>query len=213
MVILQNKLWFPDISTASEEGIVAIGGDLSIERLLLAYESGIFPWYNEMPILWWSPPERMVLFPEDFKVSKSLRKTIKSNKFRISYNESFDEVIENCAAIKRKNQQGTWIHSEMIDAYKELHQIGVAESIEVWEKDILVGGLYGVNLKDRRVFCGESMFSLVSDASKVAFYYLTEYVKAGNYKLIDCQIYNSHLASLGARTISRSKFREILESE
>lgn len=213
MRVLSDILWFPDVSTASDEGIVAIGGDLFWERLLLAYRSGIFPWYNRKPILWWSPPMRMVLFPEEFRISKSLRKTIRNGTFEVTFNKAFGCVIENCAGVKRKHEMGTWINAEMQKAYKLLHQKGFAESVEVWQEDKLVGGLYGVNLKDRKIFCGESMFSLVSDASKVAFYHLVEYVKKEQYKLIDCQLYNDHLASLGAREILRREFMNILNTE
>lgn len=212
MFYLSDVLWFPHPRQASAEGLLAIGGDLSLERLLLAYNSGIFPWYEEsQPLLWWSPDPRMVLFPYKFKISKSLRKTIESNKFQITIDQNFAEVIKNCAMVNRKNQDGTWITPEMQRAYLKLHNAGHAMSIEVWENAKLVGGLYGINLPERKIFCGESMFSLVSDASKVAFYHLTLFAQAREYKLIDCQLYNSHLESLGAEEISRENFLEFLK--
>ena len=211
MNFLTEKLWFPNPSEATDDGLLAIGGDLSVERLLLAYNSGIFPWFEDgQPILWWSPDPRMVLFPEKFKVSKSLRKTLKSEKFKITFNQNFSEVIKNCAIVPRKGEHGTWITQEMQEAYIALHEAGHAVSVEVWENEKLVGGLYGVDLPQKKVFCGESMFSFVSNASKVAFYHLSEYVKAKDYKFIDCQIYNEHLESLGAKEIGRGEFLEII---
>lgn len=213
MHYLNEKLWFPKIEDATIDGLLAIGGNLSVERLLLAYNSGIFPWYeDDQPLLWWSPNPRMILFPENFKVSKSLRRTIRSEKFTITFNQNFETVITNCASVPRKEQGGTWITNEMKQAYMALYKAGHAVSIEVWENDELVGGLYGINLPNKRVFCGESMFSLVSDASKVAFYHLSEYVKLKDYKFIDCQVYNSHLVSLGAEDVSREFFLEALKS-
>src|SRR5690606_21402082 len=213
MNFLTEKLWFPNPTEATSDGLLAIGGDLSTERLLLAYHSGIFPWFeDDQPILWWSPDPRMVLFTKNFKVSKSLRKTLKSEKFRITFNQNFAEVIKNCATVLRKGQAGTWITQEMQQAYIALHSAGHAVSVEVWEDDNLVGGLYGIDLPQKKVFCGESMFSLVNDASKVAFYHLSEYVKSKNYKFIDCQIYNEHLESLGAEEIGRGEFLGMLLS-
>ncbi len=211
MVYLSEVPWFPNPDQASAEGLLAIGGDLSFDRLLLAYKSGIFPWYEKNhPILWWSPDPRMVLFPHKFKISKSLRKTIKSDKFEITFNQNFPEVIKNCATANRKNQNGTWITPQMQSSYIQLFKAGHAMSIEVWENSELVGGLYGINLPERKVFCGESMFSLVSDASKAAFYHLTLFAKVKEYRLIDCQIYNPHLESLGAEEIDRDYFLELL---
>lgn len=213
MVYLSEKLWFPDPQESSEEGLLAIGGDLSTSRLLLAYSSGIFPWFDErQPLLWWSPNPRMVLFPEKFKVSKSLRKTLRSENFKITYNQNFAEVIKNCASVKRQGESGTWITSEMQMAYLALHQAGHAMSIEVWQNEKLVGGLYGINLREKKIFCGESMFSLVSDASKVAFYHLSQYALKQEYKLIDCQLYNPHLESLGAEEIEREVFLKFLNT-
>jgi leucyl/phenylalanyl-tRNA--protein transferase len=212
MHFLTQEIWFPDVSEASEEGLLAIGGDLSPERLHLAYRSGIFPWYSDgQPILWWSPDPRMVMFPEKLYVSKSLRKTINKGYFEITFNQCFEEVIHNCAAVKREQQPGTWITNEMIESYIILHEIGVAKSVEVWKEDQLVGGLYGIDLKEQAVFCGESMFSKESDASKVGLFYLVEDLKERNYKLIDCQVYTDHLARLGAEEISRELFLSYLK--
>lgn len=211
VVLLSKELRFPPPLQASEEGLLAMGGDLSIERLLLAYKSGIFPWYDlSNPILWWSPNPRMVLYLDNLKVSKSLKQKVNSNKFRISFNTSFTDVISNCATIKRKEEQGTWINSQMIDAYTQLHRLGHALSVEVWQKDQLVGGLYGVDLHEQKVFCGESMFSIVSDTSKIALYFLVEHLKRKMYKLIDCQVHSEHLEQLGAEQISRERFLSIL---
>ncbi len=211
MNFLTEKLWFPNPTEATSDGLLAIGGDLSTERLLLAYHSGIFPWFeDDQPILWWSPDPRMILFPEKFKVSKSLRKTLKSEKFKVTFNQNFAEVIKNCATVLRKGQAGTWITQEMQQAYIALHSAGHAVSVEVWEDEKLVGGLYGIDLPQKKVFCGESMFSLVNDASKVAFYHLSEYVKTKDYKFIDCQVYNEHLESLGAEEIGREEFFKLL---
>ncbi len=210
---LTKTLWFPNPKDASEEGLLAVGGDISEERLLLAYRSGIFPWYEEgQPIMWWSPEPRMVLYPSNFKVSKSLQKTIKSNRFRITYNTRFSEIIKNCSKIKRDGQGGTWITQEMQEAYIQLHEKGHAMSVEVWLEDELVGGLYGIDLPKQKVFCGESMFSKISDTSKVGFYYLVEKLKEKNYKLIDCQMYTQHLESLGATEITRKEFLKYLSS-
>jgi leucyl/phenylalanyl-tRNA--protein transferase len=209
MYLLGNNLSFPPVDCADENGLLAIGGDLSANRLMLAYKSGIFPWYNQgEPIIWYSPNPRMVLFPKELKVSKSMKQLIKSNKFRVTYNQNFEQVIAQCKSVIRKNEAGTWITDEMEAAYNKLHKLGYAKSVEVWEKQKLVGGLYGIDLGT--VFCGESMFSLVSNASKLAFIFLVEKLKTEGYKLIDCQVYNSHLASLGAKEIPRSQFLKYL---
>lgn len=211
MHFLDGQLWFPNPSEATDDGLLAVGGDLSVKRLLLAYHSGIFPWFEGgQPILWWSPDPRMILFPEKLRVSRSLRKTLKSGKFKITFNNNFEEVIKNCATVPRKGQAGTWITDEMQQAYMAMYKAGHVLSVEVWENDKLVGGLYGVDLPQKKVFCGESMFSLVRDASKVAFFHLSEYAKSKNYKCIDCQIYNAHLASLGAEEMERNRFLEFL---
>ena len=208
---LSNELWFPNVNEAGQDGLLAVGGDLSIERLLLAYRSGIFPWFNDGdPILWWSPDPRMVLFPDKLKVSKSLRRLIKENKFEISCNKAFAKVIKHCALMKREGQAGTWITDEMLEAYQRLHDLGHAHSVEVWENGVLAGGLYGINLPNQKVFCGESMFSEVSNASKVALYYLVEDLRSKGYQIIDCQVYNPHLESLGAEEISRDQFLHYL---
>ena len=210
MFFLTEVLEFPPVQSATAEGIVAVGGDLSVERLLLAYQQGIFPWFEEDSlIMWWSPPTRMVLFPEKFKASKSLRKLLKRKVFNVTFNKAFDQVIEQCSSIKRIHEKGTWITHGMLAAYKELHQQGHALSVEVWQENQLVGGLYGVDLG--HVFCGESMFSKVNDASKVAFAYLINHLLENNYALIDCQIYTDHLASLGAEEIPREEFLATLK--
>jgi len=211
MVILSNEISFPPVKFADQNGLLAIGGDLSMERLKLAYRSGIFPWYSEgEPILWYSPDPRMVLFPDELKIAKSMRQIIRSNRFRVTFNQAFEEVILNCKNIDRNNQgqDGTWITNEMIDSYIKLHKEGIAKSVEVWDGDELVGGLYGVEAGS--VFCGESMFSKVSNASKVALVSLVQN-KEKAYNLIDCQVYNDHLASLGAREIPREDFLYYLQ--
>ncbi len=209
MFVLDHKIIFPPVDLANEDGVLAIGGDLSTDRLLLAYKSGIFPWYNqEEPIVWYSPAKRMVLFPKQLKISKSMRQVIRNEEYNVTFNLNFKEVITKCMQIKRKTQEGTWITNEMYVAYQELHKIGVAKSVEVYQNDVLVGGLYGVDLGS--VFCGESMFSERSNASKIAFIYLVKKLEKENYSLIDCQVYNEHLASLGAREIPREEFLKML---
>ncbi len=210
MYYVTQKLYFPPVDEASYEGILAIGGDLSTERLLLAYKSGVFPWFEaDEPILWWSPAERMVVNPQDYKVKKSLRNVINQNLFTITFNQKFEEVITNCQQIKRVGQNGTWITQDMINAYCEFYKQGHAMSVEVWQNEELVGGLYGVDLGT--IFCGESMFSKVPNASKVAFVKLIEYLKEKNYRLLDCQVHNDHLEKLGAFEISRETFMKVLE--
>ncbi len=205
MHFLTDEIWFPPVSEASPEGLLAIGGDLSTQRLELAYRSGIFPWFSEGdPIVWYSPDPRMVLFPEQLKVSKSMRQIIRKGEFTITFNQNFKEVIANCKSANRKDEAGTWITDEMQEAYIKLHQLGVAKSVEVWHHEELVGGLYGIDLGT--VFCGESMFSKMSNTSKLAFIYLVEKLKKEQYELLDCQMYNEHLASLGAVEISRNEF-------
>lgn len=208
MEFLTHEIKFPDITQASPEGLLAIGGDLSSQRLLLAYRSGIFPWFDEtQPILWWSPDPRFVLFPEKLKVSKSMKQLFNRKAFNITYNTCFDKVIEECSKIKRRGQKGTWITSEIMEAYSKLHQLGFATSVEVWQDGELVGGLYGMDLKNG-VFCGESMFSKVSNASKYGF---ISFIRDTNFKLIDCQVFTDHLASLGAEEINRKAFFSFLE--
>ena len=209
MHILSKNLVFPAVDQATVEGILAFGGDLSPERLQLAYESGIFPWYNEdEPIIWWAPNSRMVLFLDELVVSKSMRSIIKKETFEITFNQNFRDVILNCRGVKRKGQKGTWLSEEMVEAYCKLNELGVAKSVEVWQNGELVGGLYGIDTG--HVFCGESMFSKVSNASKVAFISLVAQLRKGDYKLLDCQVYNEHLESLGCREIVRNDFMKIL---
>ncbi|TDD96615.1 leucyl/phenylalanyl-tRNA--protein transferase [Flavobacterium cellulosilyticum] len=210
MYFLSKELLFPPVSLTNEEGILAIGGDLSPERLLLAYNSGIFPWFEkDDPILWWSPNPRMVLFLDELVVSKSMRKILNRNIFTVTFNENFREVISNCQKIKRQGQNGTWITNNMIEAYCKLNELGIAKSVEVWQNDQLVGGLYGIDLG--HIFCGESMFSTVSNASKAAFISLVKELKNNNYQLLDCQVYNEHLESLGCREIGRTEFMKLLK--
>lgn len=211
MHYLDQTLWFPPLDTATTDGLLAVGGDLSSDRLWLAYQSGIFPWYETgQPILWWSPDPRMVLFPEELKVSKSLCKVISSNQFHVTFNEDFEQVIAQCAAVPRKHQEGTWITPEMQHAYINLHKQGYAHSVEVWADQQLVGGLYGIALESSGVFCGESMFSLQSNASKVGFVALVNRLIAQDYILIDCQMHTDHLARFGAREIPRTEFAKYL---
>lgn len=208
---LSSQLEFPHPSLAVADGLLAYGGDLSVERLLLAYQNGIFPWYSEEdPILWWSPDPRMVLFPEELKVSKSMKQLLKKEAFQVTVNYDFEAVIEACSFIKREGQQGTWITLEMKNAYIELHKKGHAHSVEVWQENQLVGGLYGIWLREKHIFCGESMFSKVSNASKYGFIFWIGELKKSGVKLIDCQVYTQHLESLGAREISREAFLSFL---
>ena len=212
MYYLSKDLFFPPVSHADNDGVLAIGGDLSPERLKLAYNSGIFPWFNEgEPIIWWSPNPRMVLFLDELIVSKSMRNILNRNVFTVTFNQNFREVISNCRQVKRDGQTGTWITNEMIEAYCKLNELGLAKSMEVWQNDQLVGGLYGIDLG--HIFCGESMFSLVSNASKVAFIALVNQLQKNNYRLLDCQVYNEHLESLGCREIKREAFMAILKRQ
>ena len=212
MQILKPFEPFPDIEYTSEEGLLAVGGSLTESRLMEAYSKGIFPWYDDtQPILWWCPDPRMVLFPQKLKVSKSMKQLLKKETFKVTYNEAFETVIENCAAIKRKGQLGTWITPEMKQAYTGLHKKGIAQSVEVWQDGKLVGGLYGIYLKSKKVFCGESMFAKVSNASKYGFISLVRKLQKNGVELIDCQVHTDHLESLGAEEISRYEFLEFLE--
>lgn len=205
-----EEIAFPDPALYDfEGGLLAMGGDLSPERIWFAYQNGIFPWFNpEDDILWWCPDPRFVLFPEDLKISKSMKKILREGKFTFTKNKCFEEVMKNCQAAERKGQDGTWITDEMIESYSTLQRYGKAKSIEVWENDELVGGLYGVDLG--HIFCGESMFAKVSNASKAGFIYFVEKYKS-QYQLIDCQVYTEHLASLGAKEIPKSEFLKILK--
>ncbi len=208
---LNKELAFPDPSYAEEEGILALGGDLSVDRLVLAYANGIFPWYIEgSPILWWSPDPRMLLFPERFKVSKSLKQLVRSDKYTFTYDKDFDSVIRKCARIPRKGQKGTWITQAMLQAYSNLHEAGFAHSVETWYGNELVGGLYGVSLG--KAFFGESMFYDMRDASKFALYHLVKLLRKWNFELIDAQQDTEHLRSLGAISIPRNEFLDKLET-
>lgn len=206
---LDERLIFPDPVLAEDDGLLAVGGDLSVKRLALAYQNGIFPWYSdENPILWYAPHERCVIFPDKIKISKSMRQVLRSEKFKVTFNLDFAAVIRNCANIFREGQNGTWIIKAMQTAYLELHRQGKAHSVEVWQQEKLVGGLYGVVVN--QVFCGESMFSLVSNASKTAIITLC---RQKQYALIDCQIQNEHLSSLGAVMISREEYLKFLSQK
>jgi leucyl/phenylalanyl-tRNA--protein transferase len=199
---LSRKLVFPSPHLASHEGLLAVGGDLSIKRLLLAYRLGIFPWYSEgEPILWWSPEPRLVLYPDELKISRSLNKVIKRCAFRVTMDQAFEEVITECARVRLENQEGTWIVDDMVSAYCRLHTAGFAHSVEAWQGGRLAGGLYGVSLG--KCFFGESMFTRVTNASKVA---LVNHLKALRFDLIDCQIATAHLKRFGAREISRARY-------
>ncbi len=205
---LDERLLFPDTSLAEEDGLLAVGGDLSTERLLLAYQHGIFPWYSEdTEILWYAPHKRFVLYPDEVKISKSMKQIMLSGRFFVTYNHCFEQVIEACSSINRVGQDGTWITNAMKAAYSKLHHLGYAHSVEVWEQDKLVGGLYGVQIGN--VLCGESMFSKASNASKTA---LISLCKNGNYSLIDCQLHTHHLETMGARFMSREEYLLILKN-
>ncbi|MEO5790404.1 MAG: leucyl/phenylalanyl-tRNA--protein transferase [Gelidibacter sp.] len=209
MFLLTDKLEFPNQNQATSEGLLAVGGDLSAERLLLAYQNGIFPWFNsdEDLILWWTPDPRFVLFPDRLKVSKSMAQVLRNKDFTVTVNNDFESVIAECSRAKRSGEAGTWITQEMIKAYTELHQLGYAKSVEVWQNEKLVGGFYGIDLGNG-VFCGESMFAKVSNASKVAF---ISFIQHTHYRIIDCQVYTKHLDSLGAEEIRRDEFLSYLQ--
>ncbi|MEZ5524344.1 MAG: leucyl/phenylalanyl-tRNA--protein transferase [Pseudomonadales bacterium] len=201
-----NNLKFPAVDEAltDPDGLLAVGGDLSSARLLEAYRSGIFPWYEEgQPILWWSPNPRCVLFPDKFHVSRSFKKKLRKHAFRVTSDQAFSAVVEHCAKLREGNE-GTWITHSMSEAFRKLHQAGIAHSVEVWQEEKLVGGLYGIAMG--RVFFGESMFSLCSDASKVALHELARQLGSLGFNLIDCQVHNDHLESLGATMIPRQSF-------
>lgn len=207
MILLNEAIIFPEVHLADEDGLLAIGGDLSPERLIVAYKSGIFPWFSAgEPILWWSPNPRFVLFPEKLKVSKSMKQVLRNSDFVVTINQDFKSVITACAKSKREGNNGTWITQSMIDAYIQLHHLGVATSVEVWLNNDLVGGLYGIDLGNG-VFCGESMFTKVNNASKVGF---ITFIQNRTYKLIDCQVYTEHLESLGAEEMERDEFLNYL---
>ena len=207
---LTDDLVFPPPELAEDDGMLAVGGDLSVERLVLAYSMGIFPWYSEgYPILWWSPDPRLILVPQELKVSRSLRQRMKKSLYTITMNQAFAEVIAQCAKVPRKEEDGTWITQEMIDAYIRLHKAGYAHSVEAWDSEGLAGGLYGVILG--RAFFGESMFAKRSDASKTAFTTLAEKLAAEGFELIDCQVTTAHLLRFGAREVPRSSFLTMLK--
>ncbi|HTH82454.1 MAG TPA: leucyl/phenylalanyl-tRNA--protein transferase [Mucilaginibacter sp.] len=205
---LNEDLIFPDPALAEPDGLLAVGGDLSADRLVLAYQEGIFPWYSDdTPILWYSPHERFVLFPDELHISSSMKRILNSNRFTITHDQCFADVIEACSAVERKDQDGTWITADMKRAYIDLHKRGHAHSIEIWQNNELVGGMYGVAVG--HVFCGESMFSKVSNASKTA---VIKLCKSSKYKLLDCQVHSEHMESMGARMISRKEYMAILRN-
>ena len=202
---LSDNLLFPPPALAREDGLLAVGGDLSVPRLLLAYQHGIFPWYSPgEPILWWSPNPRLVLFPEEFHLAKRLARTIRQQIFHVTFDTDFRRIIRACAETRRKEGEGTWLNEKMIEAYCKLHSLGYAHSVECWQEGELAGGLYGVSLG--AVFFGESMFSLVPDSSKVALAGLVDRLKRWDFELIDCQVGTGHLQRLGAREISGEEF-------
>ncbi|HKH60084.1 MAG TPA: leucyl/phenylalanyl-tRNA--protein transferase [Flavitalea sp.] len=205
---LDKQVTFPPVHLAEPDGLLAVGGDLSTERLLMAYRSGIFPWYEGEHILWWCPDPRFILFPDELKVSKSMKVLLKRQAFEFTINKAFTEVINSCKTIPRKEQDGTWITDDVKKAYNRLHQLGFAHSAEVWQNGLLVGGLYGVRLG--RIFFGESMFSKTSNASKYAFISYVQHLKTEGVQLVDCQVYTEHLESLGAKMIPRQIFMQEL---
>lgn len=209
IVALSDELIFPPVHLAGPDGLLAIGGDLSPERLLLAYQSGIFPWYDVPPIMWWCPDPRFVLFPDELKISKSLKPLLNRNAFAFTTNRAFEQVIEQCKDVPRSGQQGTWINDEVIASYTELHKMGYAHSAEVWKDGELLGGLYGIKLG--KIFFGESMFSLVSNASRYAFAKYVTQLKQEGIHLIDCQIHSEYLESMGARMIGGPIFQKWLK--
>ncbi len=205
-----NHFLFPDPDLAEDDGLLAIGGDLSPKRLLVAYEMGIFPWYNPgEPILWWSPDPRLVLFPGEVKISRSMRPLFNRDTYRVTYDSDFSAIIRKCRFNRRKNQYGTWISDDIVDAYSALHRMGYAHSVEVWQGDALVGGLYGIS--SGKCFFGESMFAESSNASKFGLIHLCRQLEARGFFLIDCQQETRHLQSMGARCISRTEFLDWLE--
>lgn len=209
LTVLDHEIWFPPVEDATEEGLLALGGDLSVERLLLAYRSGIFPWFNEdEPPLWWCPNSRCVLFPNELYVSKSMQQLLKRKEFRITINQAFEEVVFLCG-YTRKEKEGTWITDDILDAYSHLHRLGFAVSIEAWKNNELVGGLYGVKMGN--IFFGESMFSKLSNASKYAFITYVQQLQNEGVVLIDCQVYTPHLESMGARMIEREEFLNLVK--
>ncbi|MDB4835512.1 leucyl/phenylalanyl-tRNA--protein transferase [Cyclobacteriaceae bacterium] len=206
---LNNELEFPPVELTESDGLLAVGGDLSVERLLLAYQKGLFPWFNEDdPILWWSPDPRFVLYPNKLHISRSMRRKLNQKAFRVTINMCFDQVIANCKSVGRKEQEGTWITDEMKAAYTELHKLGFAHSVEVWQGEQLVGGMYGVAMG--KCFFGESMFSLVANASKYGFIKFVQFLEQHNFELLDAQVHTDHVESLGATHVSRDFFVKML---
>ena len=208
LFVIDRKLFFPPVHLAESDGLLAIGGDLSTDRLLLAYRSGIFPWYEGEPVLWWCPDPRFVLFPTELKISKSINSLFKKNAFEFTTNKAFSQVIHLCKETKRPGQQGTWITDEVEKAYCRMHDLGFAHSAEVWTKGELIGGLYGIKLG--KIFFGESMFSKVSNASRFAFINYVQQIKEEGMELIDCQVYTEYLESFGARMVPREEFIKLL---
>ncbi|MCB9283198.1 MAG: leucyl/phenylalanyl-tRNA--protein transferase [Lewinellaceae bacterium] len=205
-----DSLAFPDPALANKNGLLAVGGDLSPERVLLAYQMGIFPWFNpEDHILWWSPDPRFVLFPAELKIQRSMRPYLNQAKFRLTFDQHFETIMRHCGGTSRPGQQGTWISDEMVESYVQLHRLGYAHSVEVWDGNELAGGLYGIALG--KCFFGESMFTKVSNASKYGFITLVRRLEELGYAMVDCQQQTRHLASLGARPIPREKFLEFLQ--
>ena len=209
LFVLDDELAFPPVALAEPDGLLAVGGDLSKERLLLAYRNGIFPWYEHKPILWWSPDPRFVLFPEELKISKSMHQVLKKKQFEFCIDKDFVGVIGQCKSISRRGQQSTWITEEVRKAYTNLYQSGIAHSAETWSNGELAGGLYGVRMG--KLFFGESMFSKTSNASKYAFIQYVRILQQSGVELIDCQIFTPHLESLGARMIPRKQFMALLD--
>lgn len=208
---LDDQLWFPPVSDALEDGLLAMGGDVSVDRLLLAYRNGIFPWYDDTVPLWWSPDPRFVLFPDKLKISKSMQQVFKKKQFQFRINTNFEGVIAACKSLQRKGQDGTWITDELERSFIQLHQIGHAHSAEAWMNDELVGGLYGIRMGS--FFFGESMFSKVSNASKFAFISYVQTLKKEDLTLVDCQVHTEHLESLGAEMIPRNVFIQLLKEQ
>ena len=209
LFVLDKTLYFPPVNLAEPDGLLAMGGDLAPERLLLAYRNGIFPWFDEEPILWWSPAPRFILFPGELKISKSIKPLLNRNEFDFTINKAFKEVILQCKIIGRPGQYGTWITDEVEKAFLKMHQLGYAHSAEVWQNEELIGGFYGIKLG--KVFFGESMFSKISNASRYAFIKYVEFLKQEGIELIDCQVYTEYLESFGARMITGKEFSNLLK--
>ncbi|MDP2645495.1 MAG: leucyl/phenylalanyl-tRNA--protein transferase [Desulfobacterales bacterium] len=208
--MLSDQIEFPPARLARQDGLLAVGGDLSAERLLLAYRMGIFPWYSGgEPILWWSPDPRLVLYPAELKISGRLQRTLKKDAFQVTVDQAFDDVIGSCARVRLEKGEDTWIDKDMLNAYSRLHRMGFAHSVEAWRRGKLAGGLYGVSLG--RSFFGESMFARVSNASKAALAGLVDHLKSASFHLIDCQVTTNHMTRLGAREIPRARFLKELE--